>query len=188
MKRAGWVLVMMSIAGCLEPGDLSNPDAIYDAIAAQDSGVSDGGSGGSGGMGGGGGMGGSGGMGGGMGGSGGGMSGTGGGDASTGECGDVLEDVLRPSCAMTFCHSTTAMGSLDLEADEVAMRLIDQPGSGDCEEHSFINAENPEDSLIYTKLNDPPPCGSQMPFSGDKFTAAQKACVLEYIEQVIADQ
>jgi hypothetical protein len=186
MKRAGLVVVMMSLAGCLEPGDFSNPTEIYEAIAAQDSGAPDGsaisgGSGGSGGMGGSGGS-----ASGGMGGSG--SGGMGGGDASSGACGDVLEDLLKPSCATTFCHSTSARGPLDLEAEGAGMRLIGKAASGQCSDHEYINAESPEESFIYTKLNDPAPCGEQMPFSGDKFTAEQKACVLEYIEQVIADQ
>jgi hypothetical protein len=187
MKRAGWLLVAMSLGGCLEPGDLSNEGAILDAIAAQEPDLDASITGGTGGSSGTGGMSGSGGMGGGSGGMGGMGGGGSGGMGGGGECGDVLEDLLRPSCAMTFCHSTTAMGPLDLETDDVAMRLIGKAGSGDCEDYSYINADNPEESLIYTKLDADPPCGQQMPFSGDKFTDAQKACVLEYIEQVIAE-
>lgn len=186
MKRAGLVIAMLSLAGCLEPGELSNADQIYDAIGARDSGIPEGGSGG-------GGSGGTGGSSGGMGG-GGGMSGSGGtggtGGGMNGECGDVIEDLIKPTCAGTFCHSTAAQGPLDLEADDLGSRLIGTESSSSCEGHVYIDAENPEQSLIYTKLSDPPPedCGAQMPLVGDKLTDDQKACVLELIEQLIAEQ
>jgi hypothetical protein len=111
------------------------------------------------------------------------MGGTGGDD-----CGDVLEDLLKPTCATMFCHSTAAMGPLDLESDDFGARAIGKPGSSGCEDYVHIDADNPEDSLIYSKLSDPPPCGGRMPFLGEEFTDAEKACVLEYIEQVVADQ
>jgi hypothetical protein len=170
---------MLLLAGCLEPGELKNADAIYAAIGEGDpdggagtsggtggAGGTTGGRGGMGGTGGGGGMGGAGGMGGG------------------GACGDVLEDLLKPRCADTICHATAAQNPLDLEASGLPQRLIGQEASMLCADHQYINMDAPEESLILTKLETPAPCGAPMPLTGNPLTTAEKACILTYIEEL----
>jgi hypothetical protein len=186
MRRAEWLLLTLFVGACLEPGDFSNAGAIYEAVNARDGGraPNDGGSGsgGSGASGGSGGMGGSGGS--------GGMGGSGGAaDASTGnDCGDVLEDLIKPTCGQSVCHSTATAGPLDVEAPSFASRLLGAEASTTCEGEVYIDPDDASNSLIYTKLDDNPPCGLQMPLSPPLLTAAQKACMLEYLEGIVAAQ
>ena len=62
--------------------------------------------------------------------------------------------------------------------------MIGKAGSSDCADYSYINADSPEESLIYTKLDDDPPCGSQMPFSGEKFTDAALTDLLKDVAEM----
>jgi hypothetical protein len=168
---------VLLLAGCLEPSELENADALYAAIGEN---TPDGGAG-TGGMGGSGGSGGS--SSGGMGGSGGSSSG-GMGGMNGGGCGDVVADLLQPRCADTICHATAAMNPLDLEASGLPDRLVGLEASSLCDGHVYINVDAPEESLILTKLETPAPCGAPMPLTGNPLTDDEKACILELIENL----
>jgi hypothetical protein len=46
---------------------------------------------------------------------------------------------------------------------------------------TLADPEDPESSLLYTKLAPKPPCGSQMPLAREALSDAEAACVLEWI-------
>ena len=49
----------------------------------------------------------------------------------------------------------------------------------------IIDPNDPENSLLYNKLLDPPVCGQQMPFlTSKKLTATDKQCILDWIKGV----
>lgn len=186
VTRCVWLACVgatLALAGCFEPSGLSSSSEIYEAFAARDAGNTAGTSAGTGGTGG--------------------TSGTGGSDAAVSPmggtggaieggaqdpCGDVLEDLIKPRCASMFCHATAAGNALDFEATGLPGRLVDVQGSTLCDQYVYIDTASPEDSLIYSKLSSPAPCGTPMPLTGNPLTAEEKACVLEYVQEVIAEQ
>jgi hypothetical protein len=101
-------------------------------------------------------------------------------------------------CQNSGCHGGTMIAAgLRLE-DDVLLQgyrvLVDAPNHGDqpagCMPGMFklIDPAHPTDSLIYTKLSDlgsNPPCAQRMPIIGS-FAAADKMCVLSWINSVIA--
>jgi hypothetical protein len=103
--------------------------------------------------------------------------------AGVGTC-NVEGDIFPTFCADTTCHNAEdAAGMLDLVTADVAARVVGQPASVDCPGEVLADPQNPEDSLLYTKLFPPPdvPCGSQMPLVGTKLTEEQQQCVLDWI-------
>ena len=46
---------------------------------------------------------------------------------------------------------------------------------------TLADPDDPEASLLYTKLAPNPPCGSQMPLAAPPLSDAEAACVLEWI-------
>jgi hypothetical protein len=172
-------LIALCLGGCLEPSGLSKPEEIYEAFALRDGGNSSGGSAGtsSGGMGGS-----SSGGSGGMGGSGGTMD-----SGALGPCGDVLEDLLKPRCATSGCHNAATGGPLNFEASDLAAELVNAEASALCEDEVYIDSADAEQSLIYTKLASSPPCGSRMPLIGEALGDDEKACVLEFVEGLLAE-
>jgi hypothetical protein len=100
-------------------------------------------------------------------------------------------------CQNAGCHGSPPVSSgLALDNDvltrDFAM-LVDKPNQGDpggcmAGKYKLIDSADPGSSLIYTKLPDPatsPPCGLRMPVIGN-FAAADKMCILSWINSVIA--
>lgn len=85
--------------------------------------------------------------------------------------------IFETSCDSSLCHETEdglpPFGSIDLLAPGVANRLVGQPASYEnvhdlaaCptgEPELLINSENPEQSLLLTKLTGQHACGDAMP-------------------------
>jgi len=106
------------------------------------------------------------------------------------------------TCQNDFCHGTTGTMAELLLTPQVLTQdyktaLVDQPNKGrmgvvdagdpyGCPAGfaKLIDSAAPENSLIYTKLGMPQPCGGGMPVIGT-FTDADKACVLSWIKSVI---
>ncbi len=126
---------------------------------------------------------------------GGGMTGTDGGGGMTGdfECSvdpaiDPLNDIFLAEgtggCQGDGCHSDgSAFGAY--EGDLSALVGTDTMF---CNELPLIDADNPAESAIITKLGAEPPCGATMPFNQDPLSADQIACVTEYIEFIVGAQ
>lgn len=112
-----------------------------------------------------------------------------GGEPGGGATCDAPTEVFEANCIS--CHdSSTNQGELNLEGDPFAA-LKDKKGwaDGECAEHSLIDSQNPEASLLYTKVfkkTDPKfvGCGDPMPWSiGPNTKQANYApCILSWIK------
>ena len=103
---------------------------------------------------------------------------------------DPLADLLTnsASCAMAGCH---AAGSLyGVYAGDLSDLVDVDSSQAACEDGGtplkYIDSANPANSLIITKLADPPPCGSPMPLVGWAAQPNDIACITEYVEALAA--
>lgn len=101
----------------------------------------------------------------------------------------IYKDILAPRCAGPVCHGGGMTGGafnvMGANASAVRASLIDKPaGSTECTSSglSLVKASQPDQSLLYRKLTDMPPCGSRMPPTG-----ALPAADLERIRTWIAN-
>jgi hypothetical protein len=93
---------------------------------------------------------------------------------------------LMESCTASVCHGTESSNSLKLEGGDLPARLIGEKATSTCMELPYIDPASPEKSLILTKMTSKPPCGSPMPLGAPMLpTAAERACVLEWINEGI---
>ena len=96
-------------------------------------------------------------------------------------CGDVVAKIFVPKCGSSNCHGSSApQQGLDLVSAGVAARVVGMTAKG-CAT-TLADPENPEASLLYTKLAPNPPCGGQMPLAQPPLSDADAACVLKWIE------
>jgi hypothetical protein len=112
-------------------------------------------------------------------------SGAGGGSSVLG-CPDVPQSIFLPTCASGPCHnSQTQAQHLDLQAPNLAMRLVGVPsteGPG-----LLIDPAAPSDSVLYTKLSVAPPFGARMPMGKTALDNEDIACVLAWITEQASD-
>jgi hypothetical protein len=113
--------------------------------------------------------------------------------------GSCVNDVFNRSCALSGCHLTDTVGpavaNLELTDEAVGdgKQYIDKAGQGIyCAPDAglmnlepLIDPNNPEKSLFYDKLQDAPGCGPRMPFTKPKLSNDDKACILDWIHEVI---
>jgi len=142
-------------------------------------------------------------------GAGGGNSGGGGGGSMFDMCVvSTLQTGPMHTCQQAACHGgsmDSAMLSAKLNLENVNLTMnakamyLDVPNVGDptgsptpCAPGvaKLIDSADPKNSLIYRKIvptgeASMPPCGSKMPFVGN-ITTDEKACILRWIESVIA--
>jgi hypothetical protein len=149
------------VAGCIEPGSIADPDAILARIGSGDGGPFDADGGAFP------------------------VPGIDAGGSSDG-CGDVLASYVTPTCATPVCHGTGAPNVLDLGSPMHAERLVGTEASSLCPGELLIDPATPEESLLYTKLDRNPPCGSPMPYLQAEPSEAQKACMLSWLRELIA--
>jgi hypothetical protein len=101
-------------------------------------------------------------------------------DADAGPCGDVPTRIFVKSCGDTGCHGATgSQQGLDLVSPGVASRVVGVQAKA-CQ-GTLADPDNPEGSLLYTKLAAKPACGSQMPLARPALSSADAACVLGWI-------
>ena len=175
MHFVRWVIVTVCASGCA--GELT-PEVSYDTVTGTTSGA---------------------------GGSTMAAGGAGGGPGGVDPC--IVNTPALKACQNVGCHIGPPLSAeLDLSVASVTTRaklLLDKPNAGTmgvqtlgdangCPPGSFklIDSANPTSSLIYAKLRaqgETPtnPCGGWMPVIG-AFTADNKACVLKWIQSVIA--
>lgn len=116
-------------------------------------------------------------------------AGTGGAPAAGAGCARALDIFNSASCAGMSCHGQAgstaehALPWVDLTFDQANLvtRLSTQMGTGDCAELMVFDTANPAQSLLITKLTEPVPCGSPMPFSGDLLAAEDKQCITDWV-------
>jgi hypothetical protein len=148
-------LALLTLSGCLSPGEIDDPEAFLARIGHGEGGVSNDGSVGHG--------------------------DSGAGNASmTNPCDAVVTDLLK-TCQASVCHGNDSSSPLNLEMTGLPGRLVDKKASTTCKELPYIDSQAPEDSLILGKLTTKPPCGSPMPLGGKTPTAMQQSCMLEWV-------
>lgn len=114
----------------------------------------------------------------------GGSGAAGGGGAGSG--GGINDDVpacvtviIASSCGAVGCHAA-GMDQVDLVSDGMTDRLVDHASTTDlCKDQVFI-ATDGEPSLMLTKLEATPPCGSRMPLVGT-LTDTQRTCLTDWV-------
>ncbi len=91
--------------------------------------------------------------------------------------------LMAARCASAGCHDASSKAAnLDLASEGLRARLADTPGSAACPDHLQVDTENPENSLIYLKVTDAPPCGARMPYGGT-LSDDEQACMLAWLAQ-----
>ncbi|HTO96207.1 MAG TPA: hypothetical protein VMK66_04105 [Myxococcales bacterium] len=109
-------------------------------------------------------------------------SGTGG--SSDGGC-EPLIDIFPPSCSTSACHSAQSQqGNLDLESPGLPDRLVNKQAHGG--PGKIIDSANPLQSVILTKLSDPPPFQFQMPLGAAPLSSDEVACLQSWVEAAVA--
>lgn len=169
MKKSHLGLLFVSISPVLSlvhgcAGELDNPSSFVDASF-----FNTGGGGGAGGTGG----------------SGAGTGGSGG--SGTTNCPDQAM-FLQTTCGISTCHGSPVQVGLDLTKIGTGQQYIGAAPTGACAGHPLIDPNNAQNSLLYLILQNMPPrpCGLQMPFLQSPFSQTQQACVLEWVQGVLA--
>jgi hypothetical protein len=99
--------------------------------------------------------------------------------AQFGDCPDVPA-LLEDSCAGASCHgSANPAGGLDLASPGLPERLAGKPAQGGS--GLLVDLDQPDASVLYTKLGDAPPFGSRMPLGAEALDEATLACLLDWI-------
>ena len=103
---------------------------------------------------------------------------------SAGSACDVEGNLFPTKCADALCHNPTDhVAGLDLVSPGVPSRVVGQTASpmDECVGELIVDPADPENSLIYSKLLEPPPCGTRMPFTKPELSEEEKQCVLDWI-------
>jgi hypothetical protein len=96
-------------------------------------------------------------------------------------CVDVPVAVFQQRCGLSGCHlATMPAANLDLVSAGVYARLSGRAAAGGPGVLIDPGGE-PQKSVLYLKLTNSPPFGSQMPLTGTKLDAATLACVASWI-------
>jgi hypothetical protein len=102
----------------------------------------------------------------------------------TRDAGDCdFPQLMAARCASAGCHDASSKAAnLDLASEGLRDRLADAPASAACPDHVQVDPEKPENSLIYLKVTDAPPCGARMPYGGT-LSDDEQACMLAWLAQ-----
>ena len=103
--------------------------------------------------------------------------------SSLSACGDVPQVILVQRCASPGCHTSREKTSdLDFQSPGVADRLVGQPGST-CKT-VLVDPAAPRQSLLYLKVSGQPTCGSRMPLGDRELSAAELACLEQWMKSL----
>ena len=169
--RGAWTTLAVACAlaggGCIEPSAIDNADEVFAAVSARDGGAGPASAADSGAA-----------------------STTDGGGGSAGaassDCAATAKQYIAKTCTSEFCHGKGTTSPLSLSAADVPTGLVGKSASMICDGEVYVDPAVPEQSLLYTKLSADPPCGSRMPLGGTPATAAQLACILEWLTDAAA--
>jgi len=86
----------------------------------------------------------------------------------------IFDEIIVPKCSGPLCHSSAAVGgnlplTMAMDASVARDLLVDQSASGgECASSgaTLVVPGEPDQSLIYLKLLEDPPCGTRMPVIG----------------------
>lgn len=103
----------------------------------------------------------------------------------------VTQEVMtQVKCGGPLCHGTSAGGFHLGSKSDLHSQLVDQPATGakcrasalegGAQPYIRVIPKNPDESLLYRKINHDPPCGDAMPVAGT-LTEAQITLVHDWI-------
>lgn len=101
-----------------------------------------------------------------------------------GSCADVETEFFPQRCGTAGCHNASdaaSAGNLDLASDDVASRVVGVLSTSACGSNPLVNPSDPESSVIYNKMTDDHCGAAQMPLGGAEVSAAELACVRDWI-------
>ncbi len=103
-----------------------------------------------------------------------------------GACADTETTIFQPRCATAGCHSGAAPeADLDFGTAGVGKRMLDKT-SATCGGKKLIDSATPSASLLLEKIAPSPSCGVQMPLTGNYLSDAERSCVAQWVQGVIA--
>lgn len=96
---------------------------------------------------------------------------------------DVEADIIAVSCSGVICHSPpNPAEGLDLVSAGAPERMRGAESAA-CAPRLLFDPASPAQSYLLEKLDDAPGCGERMPPApSSPLSAAQKACLLEWLE------
>ncbi len=103
----------------------------------------------------------------------------GGGSMGAGDCNGF--GILAARCGTSSCHGEGAGLSRFAADEETAASLVGEPSPTCSAGGDLINPDDPPSSLIIRKMDEDPPCGEQMPLTGDPIAPADIECVEDWI-------
>jgi hypothetical protein len=93
---------------------------------------------------------------------------------------DAVATVFIPNCTTSTCHSKSSQqGHLDLESPGLPQRLLNVRASGG--PGLVIDLQNPDQSVIYTKVTSTPPFGFRMPLGAPPLSAGDIGCIRQWV-------
>jgi mono/diheme cytochrome c family protein len=108
-------------------------------------------------------------------------------------CPDVPTQIFAVSCGTQNCHGSAGkppLGFTDLgnSVNDITERLIDLRGTPgeECASYKVLNSKNPEQSLLFLKLDPNPPCGSHMPWGYNELSDNDRDCIRRWGMAVLA--
>jgi hypothetical protein len=115
-------------------------------------------------------------------------TGQGGTGAEPGGCPDDItvltnRPAMEGGCAGGLCHVPGGTAP-DLTSPGVEARVLNVMATAACGGRPLVGAD---DSVIEEKITNPDPCGEPMPFfAADRLNAEDKACIVEWINELAA--
>jgi len=104
--------------------------------------------------------------------------------SSDGGC-DPVTDIFPLSCTASACHSAQSQqANLDLQSPGLPKRLVNKPAHGG--PGYLIDASNPAQSVLYTKLTATPPFQFQMPLGALPLSTDEMSCLLGWVQAAAA--
>ncbi len=107
-------------------------------------------------------------------------------------CEDVPTAIfgVELKCGGIGCHGTPdvaplAASDLGNMTDDLVTRLPASNGTGVCADYPLVDVDDPDNSLLITKLSESPPCGSPMP-AGGTISDEERNCIIEWTRAVAA--
>lgn len=107
---------------------------------------------------------------------------------------DVVEEVLRPSCATFACHDAQGAaisGGLRFDVPDVAAELVGAPvGTTACADAGWTVRVDPDDPLggglmLHLLTSATPDCSKQMPSGSEPLPPYQLECVRRWLEHQV---
>jgi hypothetical protein len=97
---------------------------------------------------------------------------------------DAPATILGPRCATSNCHDAEdPISGLDLTPDEGLAGRVSGVAGADCT-GLLADPDAPDQSLLLTKCQASNTCAARMPISGEKLTADEEQCLLEWLSSL----